>query len=286
MRILLTGAAGSIGKELSKYLRTFSYQLIPVDMVRCKNILSADLREEAKVYHLLKEYTPDLILHLAAQKNLLFCEQNKEVAHSINYGITEILTRACLELKTRMIFFSSDYVFGKYDSFWQENDLPCPTTQYGIDKVACEKLIQERLSDYAIIRTAQLYGFPGDFINLVCETLASKQNFFAFTNLINCLTWIGDLFPMVHQIINQNSQGIFHCVGSEAMSRHQFACEIAKALALDPSYIQAIDLDFSKDIRPPSVRLDGTFTYQSLQVYPGRVRDNLFRCSNHTRSCL
>jgi dTDP-4-dehydrorhamnose reductase len=270
-----------IGKKLSEYLCETGHQIIPVDIVQCDGVISADLRDEATVFCLVKEYAPNLILHLAAIKNLRFCEQNKQTARAANYGITEILTRACSEFETRMIFFSSDYVFGKYDHFWQEADPPCPTTQYGIDKAASELLIQEQLSNYAIVRTAQLYGFVGDFISLVCEALTSHQEFIAFTNLVNCPTWIGDLFLMVDKIINQGSQGIFHCVGSQAMSRYQYACEIAKVFALDSSCIQAVNLDFSNDIRPPVVRLNGTSTYEILQIYPRRLKDNLPLCSSY-----
>ncbi|MDM8557617.1 sugar nucleotide-binding protein [Candidatus Parabeggiatoa sp. HSG14] len=279
MRILVTGAAGVIGKNLCEYLCETGHQIIPVALVQRDGVISADLRNEATVFRLVKEYAPNLILHLAAITNLCFCEQNKETARATNYGITEILTRVCSEFGTRMIFFSSDYVFGKYDHFWQEEDPPCPTIQYGIDKAASERLIRERLSNYAIVRTAQLYGFAGDFVSLVCEALISHQEFIAFANLVNCPTWIGDLFPMVNKIITYGSQGIFHCVGPEAMSRYQYACEIANAFALDTSYIQAVNLDFSTDIRPPVVRLNGASTYETLQVYPGRLKDNLPFCS-------
>jgi dTDP-4-dehydrorhamnose reductase len=281
MRILVTGATGAIGKKLSEYLSEIDHQIIPVALVQRDGVISADLRDETTVFRLVKEYAPDLILHLAAITNLRFCEQHKETARATNYGITEILTRVCSEFGIRMIFFSSDYVFGKYDHFWQEADPPCPTTQYGIDKAASERLIQERLSNYAIVRTAQLYGFAGDFVSLVCKALISHQEFIAFANLVNCPTWIGDLFLMLNKIINHDSPGIFHCVGPEPMSRYQYACEIAEAFALDTSYIQAVNLDFSTDIRPSVVRLNGASTYEALQVYPGRLKDNLPFCSSY-----
>lgn len=275
MRILITGATGAIGKKLSVYLRAMEYQIVPVGGVQGKGSISADLRDEAAVFQLMQEHTPDLIVHLAAKTSIRFCEQNKEIAHATNYGITEILTRACVEFDAGMLFFSSDYVFGEEDRFWQETDAPCPTTQYGVDKAASERLIQERLSNYAIVRTAQLYGFPGDFASLLCESVASHQEFIAFANLVNCPTWIGDLFPMITQLINHNHQGIFHCVGPEALSRYQYACEIANANALDTAYIKPINLDFSTDIRPPVVRLNGASTYKILGHCPRPIKDNL-----------
>ncbi|MEA5581259.1 SDR family oxidoreductase [Nodularia harveyana UHCC-0300] len=282
MRILVTGAAGLIGKKMTSYLSSIGYDVIPVDCVEHKGIVCADLRDESAVFRIFNEQTPDLIIHLAAIKNIKLCEENKEASRATNYGIPEVLTRICSESKIRMIFFSSDYVFGKYDHFWKEGDSPCPTTQYGIDKAASEFLIQEKLSDYAIIRTAQLYGFRGDFVSLVWDALSSNQEFLAFANLVNCPTWIDDLLAMLNKIICQGSQGIFHCVGPEALSRYQYACAVAEAFSLDTSYIKAVNLDFSTDIRPPVVRLNGTSTYDSLQVYPGTLKDNLSFCSSYT----
>lgn len=278
MRILVTGAAGMVGKHLIRYLWEVGHQVIPVDLVKHEDIICADLRDEATVFRLVKIYTPDLILHLAALTNLSFCEQNKEASRVTNYGITETLAKACFEHEIRLIFLSSDYVFGKYDRVWEEEDIPCPTTQYGIDKAASECFIRDNLSDYAIVRTAQLYGFSGDFVSLVCDTLTARQQFRAFANLVNCPTWIGDLFAMLDKIILRSDRGILHCVGPEAVSRYQYACEVAEAFALDNSLIKAVNLDFLVDSRPPCVRLSGAYTYDSLQFYPRKLKDNLPFC--------
>ena len=128
------------------------------------------------------------------------------------------------------------------------------------------------------MRTAQLYGYPGDFVHLVYETVTAGQKFIAFANLVNCPTWIGDLFPMVTKIINHRHQGIYHCVGLEAVSRYEYACKIAQTFDLHTPSIQAVNLDFSRDIRPPIVRLNGESTYKTLQVYPKSMQANLPLC--------
>jgi len=282
MRILITGATGLIGKKITGYLSNIGYEVIPVARSKHEGMIQADLRDEFTAFHIINQQKPDLILHLAAITNIKFCEQNKEASRITNYGITETLTRICAESKIRMIFFSSDYVFGKYNHFWKEEDPTCPKTQYAIDKAASESIIQQKLSDFAIIRTAQVYGFRGDFVNLVWNALTSNQEFTAFANLVNCPTWIDDLFAMLNKIICQGRQGIFHCVGTEAVSRYEYACAIAEALALNKNYIKPVNLDFSKDIRPSVVRLNGASTYDKLDVYPGTLKDNLPFCSAYT----
>ena len=285
-RVLITGAAGMVGRYLVKCLQVAGYQVIPVDLVMVEGIIPADLRDESCVVRLIKTYTPDLVLHLAALTQLNVCEQNKTASHTTNYGITKNLANACVEFQLRLIFLSSDYVFGKDNYLWKEDDLPCPTTQYGIDKAASEALIQNSFTDYVIVRTAQLYGFDGDFVSLVCSALTDGQKFIAFANLVNCPTWLGDLWAMLQIIIQRGHRGIFHCVGPEPLSRYQYAWEIAQAFALDTTLIEPTKLDFSIDIRPPIVRLSGINTYDNLQFYPGKLRENLPFCgSSVTSNC-
>lgn len=275
MKILLTGATGLIGREIVFFLEKKGHTLIPVDIIASESVLQADLRDNEIVNDLISLNSPDLVIHLAAIKNIKFCEQNKEEAELSNVGITRGLVAVCKERNIRLIYFSTDYVYGAYDRFWVESDLVCPTTQYGKSKAISEAVIQKELSDYAIVRTAQLYGFKGDFISLVLQTLNAGKEFLAIDNLVNCPTWIGDLLQMLDEIIEERHQGIFHCIGPEAVSRYEYACEIARAFSLDSSKIKPFQLDFSIDIRPPVVRLNGINTYQKLQVYPKKLEINL-----------
>lgn len=272
---LITGGGGSIGRLLGAYLKAKGYQIISIDRILNEETIQIDLRDKEAVYKMINTYQPDFLIHLAAIKNLLFCENNRILTHETNFGITEKLTYLCAEHDIQFIYFSSDYVFGDSAHNWQEEDTTCPVTQYGKDKAASEAIIQQCLTDYAIVRTAQLYGFNGDFVSLVHTTLATNKTFKAFANLINCPTWIGDLFPMVHAIIAQHHKGKFHCVGPEALSRYQYACEIAQALKLDTAYIQPINLDFTIDIRPSRVCLNGQATYKRLEIDPGLLKANL-----------
>jgi len=280
-KILISGAAGVIGRNLSHYLREAGHCIVPTDVIVQEGIITADLRDQNSIFHLIDTYQPEMIIHLASIKNLNFCENNKNESRTTNYGIVESVAKACAVSNIRMIFFSSDYVFGQYDALWQERDKPCPTTQYGIDKSDAESMIQNLLPDATIIRTAQVYGFAGDFVELVCQTLNAAQTFKAYTNLINCPTWCGDLFAMLHQIIQNDHRGIFHCVGPEALSRYEFALQVARAFNLDTACIHAEEIDFSNDIRPPVVRLDGTATYKLLGVSAGTLHENLPACASY-----
>lgn len=277
MRLMVTGGAGVVGSELCSHLRNAGHPVFPVDVSGGDGVIVADLRDEAAVSRVFEQIRPDAVLHLAANKNVFFCEEHPEVAHAVNYKITEILTAACNRFNARMIFISSDYVFGGSSRTFTETDEPCPTTQYGKDKAASEQVILKTLKDGAIVRTAGLYGFPGDLLQVVKAALSKGESFRAFDNLINCPTWTPDLFRMIDRILEAGFCGIFHCVGPEALSRFDYACAVAEVFDLDRTMVLAEKLDFTKDIRPPSLRLDGHSTYARLGVTPGTLKENLKR---------
>lgn len=275
MRVLLTGAAGVVGRGLWSHLRERQIDVIAVDIAEFPDVVRTDLRDGKAVLSLLEKYRPNVLLHLAANKNVFFCEENREVAHAVNYSMTETIAKACATTGVRMVFFSSDYVFGAEDRIWKETNIPCPTTQYGRDKAAAEAFICKHLSDYTIVRTAGLYGFPGDLTHVVRSALSKGEVFNAFSNLISCPTWTGDLFAMLDSILDNHRTGIFHCVGPEALSRFNYACRAAAVFGLNRSLVKAEVLDFSKDIRPPALRLDGSCTYKALGLFPGTLESNL-----------
>lgn len=281
MRILLLGGSGAVGRYLGSYLRGLGFHVISVDLVADTNGLQIDLLGKSAIADLISRHAPEAIVHLAAITDLIRCERDPDLSHLVNFSITERVTQVCRTRGIRLIYFSSDYVFGARDVLWCEQDTPCPTTQYGRDKAASEFLIRDRLTNFAIVRTAQLFGFPGDFVSLVHQTLGSNQVFLAFDNLTNCPTWIGALSPMIARLVSGSQQGTFHCVGPASLSRYDYALAIAGALELNSDLIQPESLDFSRDIRPPIVRLSGTATYRTLGVWPRRIQEELPACVDY-----
>lgn len=280
MKLLVTGAAGHIGQCLTQFLKKSGHQVIGVDVKEHPDCLLVDLTDKVKLVRLIESFHPEIILHLAAITDIRFCETHMDEVKQINYGITEFVIEACSKRNIRMMYFSTDYVFGKFDRLWKEDDPTCPVTIYGQHKAECEALIQRKLTKYSIIRTAQLYGYEGDFIHLIRNSIEQLKGFKAIENLVNCPTWIVDLFKMLQVIIDQGHSGIFHCIGPEPVSRFEFALAISKAFKIDAAFIQAVKIDFSVDVRPSVVRLDGTRTYRKLNYFPKSLNQNLLVCAS------
>jgi len=282
MKVLITGAAGVVGGCWIRHA-VGRYNVIGVDLVAEPALKQLDMREEDQTVALVHEVQPDVLLHFAANKNILYCEHHPDAAHDTNVMITQHLVKACLGRTVHFVFLSSDYVFGAEDRFWRETDAPCPSTQYGRGKAESEAMIRKLIPNFAIVRTAGLYGFPNDFIDTVRGILAQEKSFPAYTNIINNPTYIKDLFFMLDIIISKRREGVFHCVGPESLTRFQYARQIAEVYGLDADMILPERLDLSKDLHPPILRLDGAWTYKHLDYIPGRVKTNMqWMANNHT----
>lgn len=104
--ILITGAAGSIGSEICRKVSLYKYKkLILVDNSESAlydlqqefrqqgkeniEVIIADLRNRARIDHILNEHKPKLVFHAAAYKHVPLMESNPFEAVSVNIGGTK-----------------------------------------------------------------------------------------------------------------------------------------------------------------------------------------------------
>ena len=125
--VLITGAAGSIGSELSRQIIKFSPDsivLLDQDETGIFNIseelkkrfpdikLSAeisDIQDEEKIDHIFKKFKPQVLFHAAAYKHVPLMEEHYDEAIKNNIFGLKILVEKALENKTeKFIFISTD----------------------------------------------------------------------------------------------------------------------------------------------------------------------------------
>ena len=124
-KILVTGAAGSIGSELCRQIIKFRpYNLFLVDQDetgifnienelknKFSNICSfiADIRDKEKIERIFSLASPDLVFHAAAYKHVFLMEKNPDEAVKNNVFGTKTVAEAAIKYGTEsFIFISTD----------------------------------------------------------------------------------------------------------------------------------------------------------------------------------
>lgn len=256
MKILLTGANGMVGSNLSKELTKTNHTVLATG--RGTNRLphsyfhekfqyrSLDITEKDEVLNVVTDFKPDLIIHGAAMTQVDECEQNKMLSYKTNVDATDYLILAAEEVNARYCYLSTDFVFSGNNGPYVEDDETGPVNFYGMTKELAEQhIIQSNLS-WTIIRTILLYGKAdhlnrSNFIYWVKENLEANKPIRVVADQIRTPTYIPDLTKAVIDMAEKGSQGLYHISGMEVMSPYEMSLVIAQKLGLDTSLIQPVD---------------------------------------------
>jgi len=168
--VLVTGCAGFIGHRLCEALLRLGVFVVGFD--ECNAFYDPSIKNK-RVQKLLEHsnftFIDDLIkvrektlhtaFHLAAQANVRFCEDNPEETIRCNQSLTRYLLEL-MDPSTHIVFVSSSSVYGKAPTPWGAETIPEPQGAYGLSKLECEALVQQRGAPATIIRPFSIVG-PG-----------------------------------------------------------------------------------------------------------------------------
>ena len=174
--ILVTGAAGSIGSEISRQLSLYKFkQLILVDQaesdlyalqqellqqgVQNFTAIVADVRDKKRMELLFQEFLPQKVFHAAAYKHVPLMESNPYEAVKINVFGTKVLADLSLKFNVeRFVMVSTDKAVN-------------PTNVMGATKRVAEMYInclsaKSKTTKFTITRFGNVLGSNGSVIPL------------------------------------------------------------------------------------------------------------------------
>jgi dTDP-4-dehydrorhamnose reductase len=256
MKILLTGANGMVGSNLSKELTKTNHTVLATG--RGENRLppsylhdnfqyrSLDITEKEQVMDIVIGFKPDLIIHGAAMTQVDECEEKKMLSYKTNVEATDHLILAAEEINARYCYLSTDFVFSGDNGPYVEDDETGPVNYYGMTKELAEQHIMQSNLSWTIIRTILLFGKAdhlnrSNFIYWVKENLEANKPIRVVADQIRTPTYIPDLTKAIIDMAEKGSQGLYHISGMEVMSPYEMSLVIAQKLGLDTSLIQPVD---------------------------------------------
>lgn len=147
-RVMITGAAGSIGSEIMRQVATFNpYKLILIDQAetplhdirlelidKWRNLdaetIVADIANPTRMESIFKEFRPQYVFHAAAYKHVPMMEDNVSESIQTNVAGTRILADLAVKYETeKFVMISTDKAVN-------------PTNVMGCSKRICEIYVQ------------------------------------------------------------------------------------------------------------------------------------------------
>ena len=255
MKILIIGASSFIGFRLFQFFKDNNrYEVVGTCFQNKKDeiFLKCDITNREDIENTLKIVQPDVILWVAGSKNLKECEEHLEFAKKIN----TIPLQNCInyleasEMKSHLIFFSTDYIFDGEKGNFTDLDIPNPKTNYGLSNFLAEKLLAKSHLNYSIIRTSAVMGKGGTFFDWLLTSLKKEENLEMFDDIYFSPTPINLLIENIVNIIDKHLYGTFNICGSEKLSRFEFA-----------TIVKTLSYEFKADL-VPSIGTNQMQTFQ------------------------
>ncbi|MBW1900114.1 MAG: dTDP-4-dehydrorhamnose reductase [Deltaproteobacteria bacterium] len=189
MKILIIGANGQLGWELSRRAAAMGFDTVPLDLP------GFDITDRSQVQKGVGQAGVSLVINAAAHTAVDQAESEEELAFAINRDGPSYLASSCAEAGIPLIHISTDYVFdGTKKSLYSENDPVCPLGVYGKSKADGEIRIREHLREHIILRTAWLYGVHGhNFVKTMLRLGREQDRVRVVSDQYGCPTYAGDL---------------------------------------------------------------------------------------------
>lgn len=222
--ILVTGMTGQLGFDVARELERRGEKFIGTTRKEI-NLLTED---GAKNFILEKK--PDAVIHCAAYTAVDKAESEAETAITVNGLGARRIAEACREIGAKMIYVSTDYVFGGDGRMpYETGDEKNPVNTYGTSKLLGENAVETILRNYFIVRTSWVFGANGkNFVKTMLNLAEKNKKLRVVDDQIGSPTYTPDLAKLLVDMIHTEKYGVYHATNEGFCSWAEFAKEIFK----------------------------------------------------------
>ncbi|MGH4118085.1 dTDP-4-dehydrorhamnose reductase [Clostridium sp.] len=247
MKLLITGANGQLGRELTKqYKEKINVELILTD------VLDLDITNVSKVYSFVNGNKPDVIINCAALTAVDKCESQLDLAYKINTIGPKNLAMAANEIGAEIVQISTDYVFGgNISKSLTEFDEVNPQTVYGKTKLEGEILVKNLNTKHYIVRTAWLYGDGNNFVKTMLNLSKTNKTLKVVNDQRGTPTSAVDLARVIIKLVEDKNYGLFHCTCKGECTWYEFTKEIFRLKGIDTEVLPCTTDEFPRPAKRP-----------------------------------
>ena len=219
MKIVILGTRGRLGAALLREYRV-KFEVTGFDRTQL------DLSDINGVREKLQETGFDVLINAAGFTKVDLCETQPDRAFLINAEAPRVLAEICGEMGSRLIHFSTDYVFdGEKREPYTEGDEPAPISIYGESKLAGEKNVLAAQDRNFVVRVSWVFGPDRpSFIDAMIKGAQESERVDAIADKFSAPTYTCDIAEMLPQFFETGVDGgILHFSNAGQCSWQEYA---------------------------------------------------------------
>ena len=244
MRVMVTGAAGQLGRDVVETCVSAGDDVLGLDRAQ------VDITDRGAVHDVVTTWRPDAVIHCAAHTAVDLCESEPERTHLVNGLAVRWVAEACGRVGAHLVTVSTDYVFdGTSDAPYTEWDTPNPQSVYGSSKLAGEREAAMLGVGAAIARTSWVCGEHGaNMVKTVLRLVGGDGPLRFVDDQRGHPTFCSDLAPALRRLAVDRRSGVHHVTNQGAVSWFEFVQEVVRASGGDVGRVEPIS---TADLQPP-----------------------------------
>ncbi len=277
MKVIVLGKEGYIAQNIICELKSRNIEFIQtsVDPEDNESIHLDLLKPDLFNYDVIKEN--DIILFLAAISSPELCEKNYEYAYNVNVRGTSYFVEAALLKNAKVLFFSSDVVYGFDETvIYNEKSICNPAGKYGEMKYEIESRFIDH-ENFAVFRLSYIFSKNDKFSSYLINCLKNHETAEIFHPFIRNIVYIVDLIDAVFKYIENYKNFIdyktVNICGLESLSRVDVADYLVNTINNDFKYrIVEPDSSFFK-MRPRIIKTQSAYLKDILGENPTKIAE-------------
>jgi len=231
MRMLITGAAGMLGRDVTRAAQRAGHEVVALARA------DLDVADWTAVRRCMERARPAAVVNCAGWTDVDGAEADPRGAEAVNGEGASHVAHAARLVDAAIVHVSTDYVFdGTSPVPYVESDPPAPRTAYGRSKLMGEEEVAAENPRSVIVRSSWLFGVGGrNFADTMLRLAAERDEVAVVDDQVGCPTWTGHLAGALVELAGApaHAHGIHHIAGRGSCSWHDFACEIFRQAAVD-----------------------------------------------------
>jgi dTDP-4-dehydrorhamnose reductase len=202
--------------------------------------LLLDLAVPSTIAPVFEKSRPDLVLLCSAMTNVDGCEKDQNRAVKVNAEGPALVAEECRKAGTKLVYFSTEYVFDGVSGPYSEEDAPNPLSVYGRTKLEGEKAALA-LPGALSVRTTVVYSYDAASRNFIMQLIAARKagaKMRVPSDQYSNPTYAPELAAAVLDLAEKGASGVFNVVGPDWLNRYEFALKACEDFGFAPDFLE------------------------------------------------